>query len=1014
MKRFLFLFLLLLACVSARAANPSFVDSTNIIFANYLSGSNTLFVDPNGNNNTARRGMREKAWRTLWGIHDKTLHTYYGALTNAGAGDTIVLLPGVHFAPAVPLNLGANGVNLWVMPGAHLIRGGFTNQAGVAIGGLVANLSSSPFIIPGNGSRITVDGSITATNSSDDATIGWRDTLVTTVPFNFYGFTNVPASNVVISGSGVLNGAIDNLYFSQTNTAIQSSVTLANLRLTGTFDYLVGAGNLRLITKNLSGLAGAGGPTMNAEGVAFQPGVSWTDFGSVFGSTGGTNFNIPAFFNGATGLLYGTKFYVTTTNSLPGGTPAGSTNNYFYASNSIISGDWTYIDELGNVLGGAGYIAASAGNGTNTTFWGATTVNSNLLVTGPWGFFKATLWTNGTASGTNTWDAHLSGSSLHFFGNHQFKVGFDTNGVVSATAFQINGSLGSPSVATKFDAGTNLTFATSSDFWPGTVSVSNLIGGDVLTNGRTAATLFSSLVRITNGTFVVQNLGANTFQANTDGDVNFTGVANGSGAGLTNLPATNIIGTFTTLNVVTQNVGTLVLTNPLSISRSSIPQNIARYAFSPTQGTISSNEAYQAWPALVSAVDTNLLYLFFGGNNAHVATTSSRVMMTVSTNAGSTWGPNMDVITNGTFSVANFSAGADSSGRLYVLNEAYPMSGAAITTNITVRISDDYGVTWTSLTTLTNPNVSALSARYVPHKRIIEQDGTLYTSIYTPSTNATWGATYCARSSNRGTNWTYSLISSNSSIDLDETMIIGFGRGVLYAAARVENNVSYGRAAFFTSIDRGATWTFNGYGLNQLTSTSANPLEMVLDNAGNIVLFTTDRITQQVLAFTLPVTQSGNGTNWNTAASTIVATGVAGGYCSAISGQDNRMLVSWYDDNHSSAAPANVYLTNFIARSILTTNLSTMAPDFGGIGVTTRYSWISTNAAFAFLAPIGIDPSLPQTSVLFVTNTTAAAIAVTAPSGVHTQGTWYITNLTSFTFFKYGNYYTNAIALPLF
>lgn len=94
-----------------------------------------------------------------------------------------------------------------------------------------------------------------------------------------------------------------------------------------------------------------------------------------------------------------------------------------------------------------------------------------------------------------------------------------------------------------------------------------------------------------------------------------------------------------------------------------------------------------------------------------------------------------------------------------------------------------------------------------------------------------------------------------------------------------------------------------------------------------------------------------------------------------------------------------------------TTNASTMAPDFN-LG----YTLISTNAAFTVLAPINVDTTktLAQTTVFQVTNTTAAAVAITPPANVHFQGTWFVTNWTTITFYQYGQKITNAIALPLF
>lgn len=92
------------------------------------------------------------------------------------------------------------------------------------------------------------------------------------------------------------------------------------------------------------------------------------------------------------------------------------------------------------------------------------------------------------------------------------------------------------------------------------------------------------------------------------------------------------------------------------------------------------------------------------------------------------------------------------------------------------------------------------------------------------------------------------------------------------------------------------------------------------------------------------------------------------------------------------------------------TNANAVTVDF-----TLPYSLLSTNAAFTFLTPSGVDTTklLTQTAVIIVTNTTAAAIAVTMPANVHSQGTLFVTNATTFTFFQYAQKFTNCVALPL-
>lgn len=90
------------------------------------------------------------------------------------------------------------------------------------------------------------------------------------------------------------------------------------------------------------------------------------------------------------------------------------------------------------------------------------------------------------------------------------------------------------------------------------------------------------------------------------------------------------------------------------------------------------------------------------------------------------------------------------------------------------------------------------------------------------------------------------------------------------------------------------------------------------------------------------------------------------------------------------------------------TNANYVRPDFD-----VPYSELTTNAAFAFLAPTNVSSVRYQPSVVMVTNSTAAAVAVTAPANCHTTGTWYITNLTVFSFFNMAGRMTNCIAYPI-
>jgi hypothetical protein len=104
--------------------------------------------------------------------------------------------------------------------------------------------------------------------------------------------------------------------------------------------------------------------------------------------------------------------------------------------------------------------------------------------------------------------------------------------------------------------------------------------------------------------------------------------------------------------------------------------------------------------------------------------------------------------------------------------------------------------------------------------------------------------------------------------------------------------------------------------------------------------------------------------------------------------------------------------SNYWAKSWSTsTNQNQIVPDFS-----LPEQLMSTNAAFTFLAPVGVQAgkTVAQWTLVMVTNTTAAAILVTAPANCHAVGTMYITNLTAFWFQCYAQKFTNCYATPVF
>jgi hypothetical protein len=217
------------------------------------------------------------------------------------------------------------------------------------------------------------------------------------------------------------------------------------------------------------------------------------------------------------------------------------------------------------------------------------------------------------------------------------------------------------------------------------------------------------------------------------------------------------------------------------------------------------------------------------------------------------------------------------------------------------------------------------------------------------------------------------------------------------------------------------TGKFSGITSNLNTSYFGSTGQAHFDSSGNLFITSLSGTTLNfnTLTITNPVTLVGL-TNTALTPSRIVMTGANTNEVSAAASGAVPI------DADGSATTAG-QLTNVLANTLngaqiqgtvplatsasavtYSTNLSTMAPDFNK-----TYSTITTNAAFTFLAPLNVSSTLAQTAVIWVTNSTAAAVVVTAPANVHTQGTWYVTNSTIFTFFNYPPFLTNAIALPL-
>jgi hypothetical protein len=92
------------------------------------------------------------------------------------------------------------------------------------------------------------------------------------------------------------------------------------------------------------------------------------------------------------------------------------------------------------------------------------------------------------------------------------------------------------------------------------------------------------------------------------------------------------------------------------------------------------------------------------------------------------------------------------------------------------------------------------------------------------------------------------------------------------------------------------------------------------------------------------------------------------------------------------------------------TNSNPVVPDFN---LPVNY-WV-TNAAFLFLAPANVETTglKLQVTDCIVTNSTAAAVAVTFPGSIHVTGTAFVTNLSVFHFRQFAGKWTNCACEPV-
>jgi hypothetical protein len=316
------------------------------------SRRNVLVVSHAGNDNLAAASPYRRAWKTAYDVWDTNGPLAYGALTVARPGDWIYFAPSAdpYYVPALPLNLPCQGrlrgVNLYVPAGATLIRTDFGNTNSVPVATTLIRVG--PMIIPGNNSRVIVDGTVIATNSSD-AIVGWATYATGSLAV---GYRNAVATNALVEGVGTLSGSTDVIYLSDPDFLVRNRnpvpITIRNLSLVSGWDCGVFNGGIRVSTSHLNVLSSTNFDGNDCHGFLIgcckfiDRGSSIAAMGSTIGP-GGYNAallaGVPSSWFGVVPIaaritLAGTRLI-----------EAGPGTNYtpFYVTNCLVSGWWSEV-----------------------------------------------------------------------------------------------------------------------------------------------------------------------------------------------------------------------------------------------------------------------------------------------------------------------------------------------------------------------------------------------------------------------------------------------------------------------------------------------------------------------------------------------------------------------------------------------------------------------------------------------------------------------------------------------
>ena len=293
-----------------------------------ITNNRMLYVDwQNGNDTNAVPGRVDKPYKFVYDIYERTnvaLANFAGAYFSAQPGDTIVIVPGVHYLPLIPL---PDSVNLWIQPGATVIHCNFSNAL---LGNVSTPLSAAsppwgPFIQPGNNSIVTSVGSyVVATNNTESANsmFGWLEivtatnlVICTTEGFNIYYIWNrldFSGKTNVSYYPGVAHGAFDNMIFFHTNTT-PASVKIFGGEITSGYDSILAAATRGTLDLKTYGMFIDSTNTFSVpslvRGAYILQGTTWKDYNSIIYARGGTNQTSGVF--ATSDINYNTNGYAT-------------------------------------------------------------------------------------------------------------------------------------------------------------------------------------------------------------------------------------------------------------------------------------------------------------------------------------------------------------------------------------------------------------------------------------------------------------------------------------------------------------------------------------------------------------------------------------------------------------------------------------------------------------------------------------------------------------------------------